>query len=299
MEPIKGSRRILSRPYLLNEINQLPAGLLELAKQYLPDNQPVKGIFVIPPDSIPRGSRRRILSLEALIFTHQGILHLAGPDRTGRGGSGIWLAGEDILMIKLSLILLYGKLEIWGARQEQILKIEAEYNTVAHRLLDPFLRNLIRSTWQSNQPGEANYHQNETFDELKTISYSFYNGLVNEAIQPGEMILGYIHQAELRKQWMKIFYRKVFPQTVITRTDQQIILLQEDLKFRTHHEWIFTFIPLYRISRIDREEFQDMMKITIHLLPEFSQEKMELLLDFQSARKLDDICQGMTNALRG
>ena len=299
MEPIKDSRRFLSRPYLLNEINQLPEGLLVLAKKYLPDNQPVKGIFVIPPDSIPKGSRRRILTLEALIFTHQGILHLAEPDKTGRGGSGIWIAGEDILMTRLSLILLYGKLEIWGVRQQQALKIEAEYNTIAHRLLAPFLRNLICSTWGNNQPGEASPLHNETFDELSTISYSFYNGLVSEAIQPGEMILGYIHQSELRKQWMKIFYRKVFPQTVITRTDQQIILLQEDLKFRTHHEWIFTFIPLYRISRIDREEFQDWMKITIHLLPEFSQEKIELLLDFQHARKLDDIYHDRTNGLRG
>ena len=299
MEPIQGSRRFLSRPYLLNDINQLPGSLLVLAEKYLPDNQPVKGIFVIPPDSIPRGSRRRFLSLEALIFTHQGILHLAEPDRTGRGGSGIWLAGEDILMTKLSLILLYGKLEIWGARQEQAIKIEAEYNTVAHRLLTPFLRNLIRSTWGNNPPGEASPLQNETFDELSRISYSFYNGLVNEAIQPDEMVLGYIHQPELRKHWMKIFYRKVFPQTVITRTDQQIILLQEDLKFRTHHEWIFTFIPLYRISRIDREEFQDWMKITIQLLPECSREKIELLLDFQSARKLDGIYQGITSGLRG
>ena len=299
MESIKGSRRFPFRPYLLNDINQLSGGLLVLAKKYLPDNQPVKGIFVIPPDSIPKGSRRRNLSTEALIFTHQGILQLAEPDKTGRGGFGTWLAGEDILMTKLSLILLYGKLEMWGFHQEQALKIEAEYNTVSHHLLAPFLRNLIRSTWESNRPVEASQIENIPFDELNTISFSFYNGLVNEAIQPGEMIVDYLHQPELRKQWMKIFYRKVVPQTVITRTNQQIILLQEDLKFKTHHEWIFTFIPLYRISRIDREAFQDWMKITIHLLPECSQKKIDLLLDLQRAQKLDDICRDITNGLSG
>ena len=141
------------------------------------------------------------------------------------------MAAEDILMTKLSLILLYGKLEIWGVQGERAIKIGAEYNTVAHRLLAPCLQNLIRSTWEGNPPAEASPLQNETFDELGEISYSFYNGLVSEAIQPGEVILGYIHQPELRNRSMKIFYRKIFGQTVIARTNQQIILLQEDLKF--------------------------------------------------------------------
>ena len=153
---------------------------------------------------------------------------------------------------------------------------------------------MIRSTWEGNPPAEVSPLQNETFDELGEISYSFYNGLVSEAIQPGEVILGYIHQPELRKRWMKIFYRKVFPQTVIARTNQQIILLQEDMKFKAHHEWIFTFIPLYRISRIDREGFRDWMKITVHLLPERCREKIEIVLDLQVARRLDDIYRSRT-----
>ena len=114
---------------------------------------------------------------------------------------------------------------------------------------------------------------------------------MNEAIQSGETILGYLHQPELRMPWMKVFHRKVYPQTVIARTNQQIILLQEDLKYKTHHEWIFTFIPIYRIARIDREELPDWMKITIHLAPESMEEKIEILLDFHNARKLFEICQ--------
>ena len=101
----------------------------------------------------------------------------------------------------------------------------------------------------------------------------------------------------LVRQWLKVFRRKVFPQTVIARTDQQIILLQEDLKYKTHHEWIFTFIPLYRISRFDREELPDWTKITIHLLPECTGQKIELLLNSRNARKLLAICQDKTEGL--
>jgi hypothetical protein len=51
----------------------------------------------------------------------------------------------DIFMIKLSLILLYGKLEIYGVQNVQIIKIEVEYNAVAHELLSPVLRELIKN----------------------------------------------------------------------------------------------------------------------------------------------------------
>ena len=170
-------RRSPSRPYTLKEINQLPVGLFELAGKHLPDYQPVEGIFVIPPDAIPKSSRKRKTVLEALVFTQRGVLHLAGPDKNGMGGSGIGLACSDILMIKLSLILLYAKLEIWGMQQEQAVKIEVEYNKISHHLLVPFLRNLIRSTWEWNLPGKVSRPQNENLAELERNSYSLYNGL--------------------------------------------------------------------------------------------------------------------------
>ena len=64
MQVEKIPRRFPSRPYSLNKVDQLPESLLDLAKKYLPSDQSVEKIFVIPPDAIPKSSRRRKPSQE-------------------------------------------------------------------------------------------------------------------------------------------------------------------------------------------------------------------------------------------
>jgi hypothetical protein len=113
---------------------------------------------------------------------------------------------------------------------------------------------------------------------LGSISFSFYNGLDNESIQLDERVLGYIYQPEIREPWLKIFYKKLFPQTVVALTDQQLILLQQDLKLHEHHEWIFTFIPLYRIASIKQAEYKKWQKVSVHLLSGSQQQDIEVIL---------------------
>ena len=230
---------------------------------------------------------------QALVFTRQGVLYISEPEKKDRVGTALWISSDDIFKIKLSLILLYGKLEIWGNQDAQVSKLEIEYNTVAHHLLAPILRQLIRKTWQKNSRNTANHPQDASFGMFEYISYSFYNGLTIEAIQPDEKVLGYVYQPEIRKPLLKVFYRKVFPQFVLALTDRQLILLQQDLKFKTHHEWIFTFIPLYRVQPLDLEAFEEWMKLTIHLLPESIQQKLEILLDAQNAEKWNHTWKGV------
>jgi len=186
-------------------------------------------------------------------------------------------------MIKLSLILLYGKLEISGVQNEQIIKIEVEYNAVVQESLAPFIRGLIKKTWEKNPANFPHPTGDAAFSSLGSICFSFYNGLNDEALQPDERVLGYVYQPEIRDSRLKI--KKLFPQTVLTLTDQQLILLQQDLKFKKHYEWIFTFMPLCRITSIKLAEFMNWQKVSIHLLSGTQQQDIEVILEPAAAQK--------------
>jgi len=259
----------------------------------LPDNQNIEGIFVVPPATYSSGYRPHLNPLQALIFTQQGVLHLAASAKRGQPGEGVWVAVDGILMIKLTLILLYGKLEIFDTQDRQVAKIEMEYNTVAHDLLVPVLRGLIKKTWQKNSVKFALIPEDSTFSSFKYISFSFYNGLNIEAIQPGERVLGYVYQQETREPWLKIFHKKLFPQIVLALTDQQLILLQQDLKFQPHHEWIFTFIPLYRIASIKQVPYETWQRVSIQLITEPNQKPIDLILEPEHAEKWQAIWMGV------
>jgi hypothetical protein len=285
MPPLKLAKSLVTHPYTLNAIDQIPEPLLTLANGYLPENQTCEGILIVPPETYRRGFRSRTMPLRALIFTGQGILSLSEPANKGQAGVGIWISADDILKIKLSLILLYGKLEIWGIQNGQTSKIEIEYNTVIQPSLAPMLQSLIRKTWLKNPVNRTQYPQDESFMDFVKISYSFYNGITLKAMQPGEKIVGYLYQPEIREPKLKYFQHKISPRTVVCITDQQVILLQEDLNVKTHHEWLFTFIPLYRIAHLGLETDRDWQKLSFSLLPSSLQEKVEVLLETEKAQK--------------
>ena len=277
------------RPYFLRDVDQLPEALLDLAKSHLPAGQAIEGILVVPPETHKRGLGWRLNPLQALIFTQQGVLHLAAPSKKGRPEEAVWIAAEDIFKFKFSLILLYEKLEIFGAQNGQIIKIELEYHAVAHDLLTPLLRGLIRKTWQKNPDSLAQRPEDATFSKFVSTSYSFYNGLKNEAIQADELILGYVYQPEIHQPFLRNFYRRLFPQTAMALTGQQLILLQQDLANLSHHEWIFTFIPLYRIASIQPAGYKEWQKLSIHLLSGSQQQDIDVTLEPVNARKWNSI----------
>lgn len=242
--------------------------------------------MVPEPPSRPKGGRQPPAIQQALIFARDGILNLAEPFRKGQPGKTEWIAAVDILKIRLTLVLLYGKLEIWGAHAGQALKTELEYNAVAHHLLAPALRWLIRKTWQQNAAMNNPPAREMTLDGFESVSYSFYNGLRLEALQPEERLLGLIYQPEIQEPRLRFFHRKVAPRTALAITDQQLILLQEDLAYRAHHEWIFTFCPRYRVSRLAQTLGEARQKVTFHLHPESARQSVEVVLEPEKAQHL-------------
>ncbi|MEA4910018.1 MAG: hypothetical protein GYA17_08655 [Chloroflexi bacterium] len=277
------SRGIQSHPYTLDSLNELPRPLLGLATRHLPPGQQVEEVLVVPPETYPRSYRRRPSPLQALVFTGQGMLHVAAGDEQDGPGSGQWIPVDQVFKVRLSLILLYGKLEVWGEHNGKVNKFEVEYNTVAHLLLARGLRAFLRKTWEPNPPAGVGVAEPDSFQHFGSVAFGFYNGLREEALHDGQKLLGYVYQPEIRRPWLKFFHKKVAPRLVAALSDQQAILLSEDLAYKAHHEWIFTFCPLHRLLRLEEEPMQEWRQVSICLQPDLPEERVRMVMEAEQA----------------
>lgn len=94
-----------------------------------------------------------------------------------------------------------------------------------------------------------------------------------------------MYQPELKQPFLRVFRRAIFPQTVIALTDQQVILLQQDLRLKTHNEWLFTFIPLHCIESIVHNLDKGKNKVIIQFDKSFDQQPIELIFGDEALEK--------------
>jgi hypothetical protein len=277
-----------SHPYKINSLEQLPANLFDLIRQQGLEVQACTDIFVIPQSSIVQQSRVHKVPHQALIFTPEGVVYVSEALSANMKSKVTWIAARDIFKIKLSLILLYGKLEIWGAGKEEPELICAEYNAVAHELLAPMLQQLLRLTWRNN-PVENSVPLATAGDaDLEPLSYSFSNGFKIRALQADEKMRAVVSQPEIIERHLKIFKHKICPNAALAITQQQIVLLEESQTTNGKYAWIFTFCPVYRLSSTEQVDDQEYHKIKIHLSAADS-EAVEVIMDDPHARKWQEI----------
>lgn len=84
---------------------------------------------------------------QALLFTSQGVLHVQAPVEPDQPPSTTYFQAADLLYTRLSLLLLYGRLELIGSVGGDLTRVEVEFNTVGEYLLRPPLEQFLQLTW--------------------------------------------------------------------------------------------------------------------------------------------------------
>ncbi|PKO12917.1 MAG: hypothetical protein CVU39_21655 [Chloroflexi bacterium HGW-Chloroflexi-10] len=284
-----------SHPIFLFSTEDLPPVLRGMANEALPAEQTCQGIMLVPADVYPRSLSRRVNPQQALIFTEAGVLQVAGPGKKGQPAKTQWIPVDQILKLRLSMILLYGRVEIWGVLRSngQVVKIDLEYNTVGQPLLKPMLHALIRKSWNEKGNLAKTHPVDETYSNFVNQSFSFYNALNSVALQLDERVLGIVYQPEITEPYLKFFRRAIFPQSVVVMTDRQLILLQEDVSFKPHHEWIFTFCAWHWIEDIQQNDCQNWQQLTISLSSSSARENIVFVMEANNAEKLNALWQAV------
>jgi hypothetical protein len=228
---------------------------------------------------------------ERLITLVNGALHVVERVRDRLAPVSYRL--DDIGCIEVGSILLRGWLTVRGASEQGVLTaITLRYNTVTERLFAPFLREFRAG---SRPPASTNLDtERAKFDELLTRNYKFMN-FSRSSILPGEEVLGYVLQPEIRGQLLRLFGRSlsrcVSPTHTVILTDRELIAISEESgslwqSFSTvKYGGIWHYVPLKRISDASITMRDDgLLRLSIHLLHD---DRLEMLFSSSSGSDLD------------
>jgi hypothetical protein len=293
MQATGGTSRRREYPYQVRDLTNLPDGLRQLAEGVLPLDDPAETIFVIPGQMLSKkfGGFGGVhwVPEQALLFTAQGVIHVQAGKSAGEVGQANYLPGASLLYARMSLVILYARMELCGGINDNMIRIVVEYNSVSHELMQPAFLNFLRLTWKLAQVQEANNYQNLLMGRLEEQSYKFSSGLEKHCLQAGEYLQGFVFQPRIFKHYLRIFHRLIAPASLLALTDRQLILIEEGMTSATSYGYFFTFCPRANVVNVDTKPNDKLQEVRVQL------RKDAMNADFQVAQEMDNAfaCQDL------
>jgi hypothetical protein len=258
-----------SHPYLAASLADLPEELRQAVQEASWPTEDISSIFVVPPQSFFKGwFSWRYVPEQALLFMPDGVLHVQGPAEPGQAAQATYLRAVSLLYTQLSLLLLYGRLELAGRVNGVLCRVVVEFNTVGWHLLQPSVHRLLCLAWI--QPGNdkplAESSATAVLAELDQLPLKFSNGLRLDALQPGECLLGFVFQPAIWVLRWGFLRRQVSATTLLALTDQQVIIVEEEKNGqRATYGYIYTFMPRAAITHIEAQPGECWRELLIQL----------------------------------
>lgn len=265
----------------------MPPSLRQPAEQALEPGEPIHSIFVVPAQIFLQGwFRARYAPEQALLFTSQGVLHVQDAATPGQPASVTYLRAPELVYARLSLLLLYGQLELIGQRGDTVTRIVVEFNTVREQLLQPGLHHLVQLALSQTPALAADPAQSQSaLTRLGWLPLKFSNGLYYHGLQPGEHLLGFVFQPGIWTRRWRFFPHQVSATTLLALTDRQVIILEEEKKGKqANYGWMFTFCPLTGVAGMDLKPGEIWPELQIHLGRGSEVVKRRVILEEKQAR---------------
>lgn len=260
---------VRSHPYLVASLADLPEELRQLVQGTPWLREEIGSIFVVPPQSFFKGwFSWRYVPEQALLFTPDGVLHVQSPVEPGQAAQAIYLRATSLLYTQLSLLLLYGRLELAGRVNGALCRVVVEFNTVGWHLLQPSLQRLLCLGWTQpdNSKPLAESSATAVMAKLDRLPLKFSNGLRLDALQPGECLLGFVFQPAIWILRWRFLRQQVSATTLLALTNQRVIIVEEEKNGqRASYGYIYTFIPRAAITHIEAQPGECWRELLIQL----------------------------------
>jgi hypothetical protein len=178
---------------VLRHISKLPFELQSPAVSELATCEAIQSIVAFPPQ-IQRGWH--YVPKQALLFTDTGVTQLLAsiwPDQEPQVTS---LKGGDLMYMKITLLLLYGFLEIVAQGANSPIRLGMEFNAVAWYCLSLPLRQLLRATKTASAllVNQA-HHSLAVESSIEKLPLKFSNGVKIYGLLPSEDLEELVFQA--------------------------------------------------------------------------------------------------------
>lgn len=257
MTSLAVSKGAQAYPYRLTELADLPYSLRAAARATFPADDRLDSIFFVPPQFfLADWLGQRYVAEQALLFGRRGVLHVQAASKPGQSPQTAYLPATGLLSARLSILLLYGCLELTGQANGEPVTILVEFNTVGDHLLWPLVRRLVQAAWGTTRLDvDPRLLEQEILARLRRQSFKFNNGLRIHGLQPEEKLLGVVWQPAVWIRRWYFFNRQITPTTLLALTDRQIIIVEEQpgkqSEHQSEHGWIFNFFPLVGVTAVE------------------------------------------------
>lgn len=251
-----------AHPFSVGREFTMPENLVNLLDDSGFDFNEYEDSFIVPPQAYPKHwFAKRYVPWQALLFKEKVIIHAKDSLILDESGTVNKVSADNLAYLKLNLCLLYGKLDIVCSNGKDATRVEVEYNTVAHNILEPNLERFLKANWHKSK---ASSNGKDVYGRLKNIPTKYRNGIYIYVLQKDEVLLDFIY---LPKLVHKIFFSKInlIPDILFAITDRQLVILEEDLSHTSSYTWLLTYIPLNNIRGISFEKQNRFTKVKIKI----------------------------------
>jgi hypothetical protein len=246
---------------LLKNISELPIELQSTAVTALSARGALQTMIVFPPQ-IQRGWH--YVPKQALLFTDSGVIHLLASIWPNQEPQVTCLEGCGLMYMKVTLLLLYGFLEIVTQGPDAPTRLGMEFNTVSWYCLSPPLRLLLRATeTTSDRLADRAILSSTAKQAFEKLPLKFSNGVKIYGLLPGEELEELVFEACTWKRWLIFFRRPVSTNTLLMLTTNYVVIIQEELD--VNQGWILSYIPRNSIAGIQNQVCGLWNDLSVHL----------------------------------
>ena len=276
--PTRGLDRHIS---VLGAISELPAELQSPSLAALAAGESIQVIIYFPAQ-IQRGWN--YTPRQALIFTASGAIHVLASIWPDEEPYISHIRQNGLMYMRISLLLLYGQIEIVAQGEKSPNQIGMEFNTVAwYRLSAPLHRILQATKDIPGVPGDPVHYSPIAQQAAEQLPVKFSNGVKIYGLLPGEKLEDLVFQPRIWMQKYILFRRPIITNMLLMLTSHFIAVIQEDL--RVAQGWIVTHIPRNCISGMTHRPHELGRTLVIQMQRGGQSTELELLL---SKEAVDD-----------
>jgi hypothetical protein len=267
-------------PSVLKNVPDLPTEFQSPAVTRLAAGEAIQTIIFFPPQ-IQRGWQ--YVPKQALLFTPTGVIHLLASVWPDQEPQVTYLKSRGLMYMKVTLLLLYGFLEIVAQGHDSPARLSMEFNAVFWDLLSPPFRNLLQTTEATPAApvGESTYSP-RVQQAREKLPLKFSNGIRIHGLLPGEELEELIFQPGTWKRWLLLFRKPISADTLLLLTSNYMVVIQEELG--VGQGWIISYLPRNSIAGIQNQTRNLWNELTIQLQRDEQTAEYKLLLKSEVAQ---------------
>ena len=189
------------------------------------------------------------------MFTSTGIVHLLASVWLGQEPAVTFIRADCLIYMKVTLILLYGFLEIVAESTPSPARLALEFNTVAWDQIARPIRQFLQAA--RNTPAASTERipcPAHILPAVDALPLKFINGVRIYGVLPGEKMEQLVFQPGTWERRLLLFRRAILANTLILLTSNYVVVVQEELE--VSQGWILSYFPRSRIASIQNNRYE-------------------------------------------